>query len=548
VPGYTLLFSELGQLAHNVTLGVAAICGNGSVTSQVPQRAMPVHDILPPPAISAPDTDYLQAVPLNGDEQIVLGRTKNASETELSRLQQVVLQQNGIRPNGGYYYFSSGNSDSNSAAISTLSGSWMPEDSNAAEQTTGGRRGALATLLNGTSQQATAGETGDFSASDIIADLTSAENISTGDDAGDDNATPRGALTVTGGYSSVEGVGVGGKIARSNIWGPQSELSASARYSKIRTLLELNYEGRNFLGSRVGFAPTLFSNRISATGFGTGIGRAPFSQSARGFNVVLNRKFANGLSATLNYRLSDDMLRIRGKNAPCDAAVFGSPICSEIGDRTSSILSLALSFDEKFYVQGNKRRFRLQLTQDLSVGGSASFSRTRLISHVHLGLGSGLSFSFDAEGGYIAPINNDRIPIFERFYIGDSSMRGFDFRGIGPKIRPTAAKAGQNVALGGQAYYVARSELSANLGGVIGRFGLKPGVFVDVGSVFAAGKDKLLPGETLIGNSPKPRVSVGVGLALGTPAGKLRLDFVKPLVKQQGDRAKFFAISFGASI
>jgi outer membrane protein assembly factor BamA len=73
-------------------------------------------------------------------------------------------------------------------------------------------------------------------------------------------------------------------------------------------------------------------------------------------------------------------------------------------------------------------------------------------------------------------------------------------------------------------------------------------LFVDVGSVFAAGKDRFLPGETLIGNSPKPRISVGVGFALGTPAGKLRLDFVKPLVKQQGDRAKFFAISFGKSI
>jgi outer membrane protein insertion porin family len=175
----------------------------------------------------------------------------------------------------------------------------------------------------------------------------------------------------------------------------------------------------------------------------------------------------------------------------------------------------------------------LQLTQDLSVGGSASFSRTQLISQAHVGLGSGLSFTLDAEGGYIAPMNGDKIPLFERFYIGDSSMRGFDFRGIGPKIRPTAAKAGQNVAIGGQAYYVARSELSANLDGTFGRLGFQPGLFVDVGSVFAAGKERLLPGETLIGNSPKPRASVGVGLALGLPAGKLRLNFVKPLFKQQ---------------
>lgn len=547
MPSCTLLFNELGQLAHNVTLGVAAVCGNSGLASQMPVRAMPVRDILPPPAISAPDTDYLQAVPLNGDDRLVLGQKKVAATAELSRLQQVVLQQNGIRSVGGYYYFG-GNSDSNSAGVSTASGSVLLNDTNTAEQSTGGRRGVLANLLNGTSPRAAAGATGSFSASDITVDLTGAESHSTGEEADDDSTAPRGGLTVTGGYSSIEGLSVGGKIARTNIWGPLSELSASARYSKIRTRFEVNYQGENFLGSGLGFVPTIFSNRTSATGFGTGIGRTPFSQSARGFNVLVNRKFANGLSATLNYRLSDDVLRVRGKNSPCDAAIFGSSICSEIGNRTSSILSLALSFDEKFYVKGNRRHFRLQLTQDLSAGGSASFSRTRLISRAHIGLGNGLSFSFDAEGGYIAPMNNDRIPIFERFYIGDSSMRGFDFRGIGPKIRPMAAKAGQNIAIGGQAYYVARSELSSNLGGVFGKFGLQPGLFVDVGSVFAASGDRLLPGESLIGNSPKPRVSVGLGLALGTPAGKLRLDFVKPLAKQQGDRPKFFAISFGTAI
>ena len=547
MPNCTLLFSELGQLAHNTLLGVAAVCGNGSATSQMPQRAMPVRDILPPPAISAPDTDYLQALPLNGDEQLVSGRQKASPTVELSRLQQMVLKQNGVRSSGGYYSFAE-NSGSSSAAISASTHPVMPEGSYAQGQTSGGRRGVLANLWSGAAQQATAVASDGYSTSDTTVHLTGVENIGTGDEIGTDTTASRGGLTMTGGYSSVEGVSVGGKIARSNIWGPQSELSASARYSKIRTRFALNFEGRNFLGSGVSFAPTIFYNRLSATGFGTGILRTPFSQLARGFNVVLNSQLADDLSTTLSYQLSNDVLGVTKKNGACDAAIFGSPICSEIGDRTNSVLGLTLSFDEKFNVQGKIRRFRLQLNQDLSVGGSASFSRTRLISQAHIGLGSGLNFTFDAEGGYIAAMNGDRIPLFERFYIGDSSMRGFDFRGIGPKIRPTSAKAGQNVAIGGQAYYVARSELSANLDGTFGRLGLQPGIFVDVGSAFAARRDRLLPGETLIGNSPKPRVSVGLGLALGTPAGKLRIDFVKPLVKQQGDRAKFFAISFGKSI
>lgn len=545
--GCTQLITELGELTHNVTLGMAAICSSNGITAQVPQHAMAFRVMPPRPANSARELDDLLAVPLSGDDRMILGREKIPSTAGLSRLQQKVLQQNGIQLIGDYYFFGKA-SDSDSSAIPKSAEMISLKGSTAADQLTSSRREVLAKSLNGTSQQATAGAITDWSASNITVDFTDVENHELANENSDNSASPRGGLTVTGGYSSVEGISVGSNITRKNIWGPQSELSALARYSRIRTLFELNYESRNFLKSGFGFAPTIFANRISATGFGEGIGRTPFSKSARGLNVLLNRKFQNGLSATLNYQLSDDAIRVRGKNSPCNPAIFGSPICSEIGDRTSSILSVALSFEEKFYIQGNKRRFRLQLTQDLSVGGSASFSRTRLISHAHVGLGSGLSFTFDAEVGYISPINNSPIPLFERFYIGASSMRGFDLRGIGPKIRPTGAKSGQNVAIGGRAYYVARSELSANLGGVFGRFGIQPGVFVDVGSVFSPDKDKLLPGETLMGHSPKPRVSVGLGLALGTPAGRLRIDIVKPVVKQQGDRAKFFAISFGTSI
>jgi outer membrane protein assembly factor BamA len=77
---------------------------------------------------------------------------------------------------------------------------------------------------------------------------------------------------------------------------------------------------------------------------------------------------------------------------------------------------------------------------------------------------------------------------------------------------------------------------------------VQPSLFIDAGSVFGAKENGLLSGEALSGNSAKPRVSVGAGLSLATPVGKLRLDFAKPLVKQPGDRAKIFSISFGAAM
>ena len=190
----------------------------------------------------------------------------------------------------------------------------------------------------------------------------------------------------------------------------------------------------------------------------------------------------------------------------------------------------------------------MRLTQDLAgLGGSTKYSRTRVGGEAHFGVGDGWSLALDAEAGYLAPFGGKPVPLFDRFYIGDTSMRGFDLRGIGPKIRPAVAAANQNVAIGGSAYYVTRAELSLPIGGgIIGNRGLQAHAFVDAGSVFGVRKVILHPGESLLGNSAKPRVAVGVGISFNTPAGKLRLDIAQAVVKQIGDRTKNFSISFGA--
>lgn len=540
----TLLFSELGSLAHNAALGVAAMCGNSAVAPTNTLSMEPIRDIDSDKSVSTPDPDMLLAVGVDSGVSPSVGAGKTALPSELSRLQQVILKQQGIRTTHVSYGLRSSNERGTMGASAASGASYNPLKQIAAggDHAIGDGGGAVANVPSSAAPPLTVVATEHVDGVNVAVDLTGEEKSDADTEAA---SAPRGGLTVTGGYSAIEGISVGGKISRSHIFGPRDDLSASAHYSKVRTSVQLGYKATSFLGAGIAFAPTLFASRLSATGFGDSIVRRAFSQSARGLNVLVNRKFADGLSATANYRISDDSFRLNEQSAFCDASILGSPICREVGDRTNSILSLALTFGEKVRVAGKTHRFRLRLANDLSVGGSGSFTRTQLSGEAHIGLGSRLSLSFEVEGGYMARTGKDEISLFERFYIGDSSMRGFDLRGIGPKIRPTAAQAGQNVAIGGRAYYVARTELSAKTGGA---FRLQPSIFVDAGSVFLASKERLLPGETVLGNSSKPRVSVGVGLSLNTPAGKLRFDFVKPLVKQEGDRAKLVSISFGTSI
>jgi outer membrane protein insertion porin family len=176
-------------------------------------------------------------------------------------------------------------------------------------------------------------------------------------------------------------------------------------------------------------------------------------------------------------------------------------------------------------------------------------------------------------------------------------MRGFDVRGIGPRIRRTpydsdgvlddSDKGIVSDALGGRAYYMGRVEVEFPVSSALKNMGLRPSAFLDVGSVWNLTQPPLqnflatcipvaenttgeaftfFPGdanscgpttgptgfsrfngfkEEFLGNSPKPRLSVGVGVNWVSPFGPLRIDVAKALLKQDGDDTKLFSFNVG---
>ena len=51
--------------------------------------------------------------------------------------------------------------------------------------------------------------------------------------------------------------------------------------------------------------------------------------------------------------------------------------------------------------------------------------------------------------------------------------------------------------------------------------------------------------EFFLGNSPKPRLSIGIGVNWTSPFGPLRIDLAKALLKQEGDDTKLFSFNVG---
>ena len=270
-------------------------------------------------------------------------------------------------------------------------------------------------------------------------------------------------------------------------------------------------------------------------------------------------------------------------------------MCDEIGRRLTSSLSYSMIFDNTNGIRATRGQ-RITLGQDFAgLGGDVRYIRSRLDATKYFQLPAGFVFSAHGEGGYIHPlqkapgVDRDPVRITDRFF--GAQMRGFDIRGIGPRVRRTSYDANgalvadsvqDSDALGGKAFYMGRAELEFPMSSKLRSLGLRPSAFVDVGSVWGLTRPKLnnilafctplstnptgvprqvgvgdapcdttlfssAPGytEEFIGNSPKPRLSVGIGVNWVSPFGPLRLDLAKALLHQDGDKTKFFSFNVG---
>jgi outer membrane protein insertion porin family len=280
----------------------------------------------------------------------------------------------------------------------------------------------------------------------------------------------------------------------------------------------------------------------------------------------------------------------------------GRYLCDELGKRLTSSIGHSIAYDDTNGIRPTRGQ-RITFSQDFAgLGGNVKYIRTRADATKYKSFGGGWVLSGHLEGGYIHALqessnpNQDAIRLTDRFF--GTQMRGFDIRGIGPRVEripydsagmlTTDDKDRVTDALGGRAYYMGRLELEVPTSASIRSLGLRPSAFIDIGSVFGIKKPDLIdrvgtcvstvvgndpiivePGQTpaicpvgpdpahplytfipgfkevFLGNSPKPRISVGVGFNWVSPFGPLRIDLAKAIVVQEGDDTKLFSFNVG---
>jgi outer membrane protein insertion porin family len=282
----------------------------------------------------------------------------------------------------------------------------------------------------------------------------------------------------------------------------------------------------------------------------------------------------------------------------CDPLKAGRYLCDEIGKRLTSSIGQSLVYDDTDGYHPTRGQ-RLVFAQDFAgLGGNVKYIRTRADATKYHSFRGGWILSGHLEGGYIYPLQKspgpgrDPVRLTDRFF--GQNIRGFDIRGIGPRVVRIPYDSDGNLmdvdsnsrnvitdALGGHAYYMGRIELEIPVSSSIRSLGLRPSAFIDAGSVWGLKTPNLIdipgtctptvvggtqvilaPGQTaancaadtifapgfkeiFLGNSPKPRVSIGFGVNWVSPFGPLRLDIAKALIKQRGDDTKIFSFNVG---
>ncbi len=453
---------------------------------------------------------------------------------------------------------------------------------------------------------------------------------------------PTGELSLSAGFSSLESFIFQGSIRQNNFRGRGQTVGLSLNYSRYSKSGSISFT-----------EPYLFDRNISA---GIDIYRqdsnngyykntsATYQQSTTGLSARIGVPLTEYLSVIGRYTLNLENISVDEATyfadfdgdgiRQCEPLLSGRYLCDAIGNRVNSILGLSVvhnSLDSRLRpTRGESASFNLDLA---GLGGNTRYVRATINAAKYWNMGSNFIFSIRAEGGHIMGLsqrgtNQDSVLLTNRFFLGEPDIRGFDIRGVGPRVvrrfyttdadgnqvlRELGDRNNQDDALGGHTYYFGRAELEIPLGAGAREMGIRPSLFADIGSVFGVRTPQLVQSplptglfiaqrdgsgnpqyyqymrdnngdpirdsagnvlapttvlnpigpdgslntaiglqlppfvEEYVGNSPSPRLAIGLGVNWNSPFGPFRIDIAKVLLQQRGDETKTISFNVGTA-
>lgn len=354
-----------------------------------------------------------------------------------------------------------------------------------------------------------------------------------------------GQLQISAGYSSLEKFIVNLSIEQNNFRGKGQTVRASADWSAYSKSVSTGFTEPYLFDKNIALGFDIFRRDYRSFDFTQDNNRnTTYNQTTTGFQVRLGIPLTEYWQLATRYGLSQDKVSLDKSTyystfndqgidtgvSHCDPVLAGRYLCDAVGDRTTSSVGYSIVYDNLNNRITPSAGNRFVFSQDFAgLGGSVKYVRTSVTDDKYHNIGGGFVLNIHGEAGYILPYGSkrfddegeeiDSVRITDRFYLGEPQLRGFDIRGIGPRVvryncatGSTAtnciadtSKSGrlQDDALGGRAYYMGHLEMQIPLGAGAKEAGFKPSIFMDAGSVFGLKK----PSTETIADANDPRIN-----------------------------------------
>ena len=330
-----------------------------------------------------------------------------------------------------------------------------------------------------------------------------------------------GELSIGAGFSTADGPLADFSIRERNLLGKGQDLSLGAVIAGERTQFNLAFTEPYFLDRDLSTGIDLFHTTRDFQD------ESSFDQQRTGGGLRLGYPLSKNWRQTLRYRFEKNDI----SDVDDDASRF---ILDQEGNRTTSALSQRLVYDtrDSAFFTTSGMTYWLE-TEIAGLGGDASYVSGKTGASYYYPLADQWILNILGEVAAIQAYNDDDVEINERFFLGGSTLRGFERSGVGPRDSVT------DDSLGGNFFYRGSVEMTFPVG-LPKELGIKAHAFSDFGSLFEIDDT----GSEILDES-SIRATAGLGVSWRSPFGPIRVDFALPYLDEDFDEEENFRFDFG---
>lgn len=343
------------------------------------------------------------------------------------------------------------------------------------------------------------------------------------------------SINLSAGYSTSDGPLAMVGFTEKNLFGQGKRLNLQLQKSPGSSNIGFGLTQPNFLQSSIdaGFNMKLSKQNNKTSKMGATSNTIPYNSDHKSASTFISYEITDGLSHNVSYSVSSNTI----KDVSADSAIISQ---EQSGKNVVSAIGHNLFYDKTDSSVNPTKGYAVNFGQVLAgLGGDSRYIKHSIEASYYRPVTKNVILKISGSAGNIKGLGKD-IRLDENFHLGEYSLRGFDFSGVGPRH-----KTDKEGALGGTSFYTGTIEAKFPIPGLPKDSDVFGSVFSDFGTLWGVDLPKNSAyTKSQFHNDRSLRASAGVGLIWITNMGPLRIDYAKAFKKKSYDKTRELLFSF----